>query len=43
MAQLARDLSISINIIEDINRCKTWKYLHNYKKNIRKEYQGGGL
>lgn len=43
MAQLARDLSISINIIEDINRCKTWKYLHNYKKNIRKEYQGGGF
>ena len=37
IAQLSRDLNISINIIYDINRCKTWKHLHNYKKNIRNE------
>ncbi len=37
MAQLARDENISVYIITDINRCKTWKYLHDYKHNIRKE------
>lgn len=37
LAQLARDLNISLNILYDINRCRTWKYLHNYKKNIRNE------
>lgn len=38
-AQIARDEHISENIIRDINRCKTWKHLHNYQKNIRKEYK----
>ena len=37
IAQLSRDLNISINIIYDINRCRTWKHLHNYSKNIRNE------
>lgn len=37
IAQLSRDEQISINIIYDINRCKTWKHLHNYTKNIRNE------
>lgn len=36
MAQLSRDLNISIYIIQDINSCRTWKHLHNYTKNIRK-------
>lgn len=39
MAQLARDLKINIDIIYDINRCRTWKHLHNFSKNIRKEYR----
>ena len=37
-AQISRDENISIHILQDINRCRTWKHLHNYKKNIRKEY-----
>lgn len=41
IAQLSRDLQISIDILYDINRCRTWKYLHNYKKNIRNEYRQG--
>ena len=41
-AQISRDLNISLNIVYDINRCRTWKYLHNYKKNIRNEYNKGG-
>ena len=39
MAQISRDEKISIYIISDINACKTWTYLHNYKKNIRKEFR----
>ena len=39
LAQISRDESVSLNILYDINRCKTWKYLHNYKNNIRKEFQ----
>ena len=42
MAQIARDENISSYIVQDINRCKTWKHLHNYKRNIRKEYKEGG-
>ena len=42
LAQLSRDLGISLNIIYDINRCRTWKYLHNYNKNIRNEYRKRG-
>ena len=42
IAQLSRDLNISINILYDINRCRTWKYLHNFNKNIRNEYKQGG-
>lgn len=39
--QIAKQLNISLYIIEDISRCKTWKHLHNYIKNIRKECKGG--
>lgn len=41
MPTIAKQLNISLYIIEDIKRCKTWKHLHNYKENIRKEYKGG--
>ena len=37
LAQIARNFHIKDNIVYDINRCRTWKYLHNYQKNIRKE------
>jgi len=43
IAQLSRDLNISINILYDINRCRTWKYLHNFNKNIRNEYKQRGV
>lgn len=39
LAQISRDENISLNIIYDINRCRTWKYLHSYKNNIRNEYK----
>lgn len=42
LAQISRDENLSLNIIYDINRCKTWKHLHNYKTNIRNEYQKEG-
>ena len=42
LAQLSRDENISLNILYDINRCKTWKHLHKYKNNIRKEYRERG-
>lgn len=41
--KISKDYGYSEYIINDINRCKTWKYLHNYDKNIRKESKGGGL
>ena len=37
LAQTARDFNVSINIVSDINRCRTWKHLHKYNKNIRDE------
>lgn len=40
LAQISRDEGISLNILYDINRCKAWKYLHNYKSNIRNEFRG---
>lgn len=39
LAAISREENISLNILYDINRCKTWKYLHNYKHNIRQEYK----
>ena len=32
LAQISRDENVSLNILYDINRCRTWKYLHNYKQ-----------
>ena len=37
--KIAEKFGVSIYIVEDIKRCKTWKYLHEYKNNIRAEYQ----
>lgn len=42
LAQISRDENISINILYDINRCKTWNWLHHYKTNIRNEFKKGG-
>lgn len=42
LAQISRDENISLNILYDINRCKTWKHLHNYQKNIRNEFRKAG-
>ena len=39
LAQISRDEKVSLNTLYDMNRCKTWKYLHAYKNNIRKEYK----
>lgn len=39
LAQISRDKNISLNILYDINRCRTWKHLHNYKHNVRNEYK----
>ena len=37
LAQTSRDFQVSVDIVSDINRCKTWKYLHSFNKNIRDE------
>lgn len=42
LVQISKDENISLNILYDINRCKTWKYLHSYQKNIRNEFKKGG-
>ena len=39
LVQISKDSNISLNIVYDINRCRTWKHLHNYKYNIRQEYK----
>lgn len=42
LAEISRQENISLNILYDINRCKTWKHLHHYKKNIRAEAKKEG-
>lgn len=37
---LAIEYKVHRNTISDINRCKTWNWLHKYQNNIRKETQG---
>lgn len=37
MSQIAKQYNISDQAIKSINYCKSWTYLHNYKKDIRKE------
>ena len=36
--QIAKDFNVSYNTINGINRCLNWTHLHNYKHNIREEY-----
>ena len=33
--------NISEGMVSEINLCHTWKYLHNFNVNIRKECKGG--
>lgn len=37
LTKLSQELDISLNILYDINRCRTWRHLHNYQKNVRNE------
>jgi group I intron endonuclease len=37
--EIAKKYGVHSNTINFINRCITWKYLHNYKNNIRTEYK----
>ena len=37
LASIARNFGVKDSLVYDINRCRTWKYLHNYQHNIRKE------
>ena len=37
---LAKQYGVHYNTISDINRCKTWTYLHDYTTNIREQVQG---
>ena len=37
MSQIAKQYNVSDTTIKNINYCQTWTYLHNYKKDIRKE------
>lgn len=39
LAAIARQYNIKDSLVYDINRCRTWKYLHNYKNNIRNEFR----
>lgn len=37
LASIARQFNINDSIVYDINRCRTWKHLHHYQRNIRQE------
>jgi predicted DNA-binding protein YlxM (UPF0122 family) len=42
LAAIARQYKVKDSLVYDINRCRTWKHLHNYNKNIRNEFRKGG-
>ena len=42
LAAIARQYNIKDSLVYDINRCRTWKHLHNYKNNIRNEFRKEG-
>lgn len=42
LAAIARKHNVKDSLIYDINRCRTWKHLHNYKNNIRNEFRKEG-
>lgn len=37
LVAIGRKYKVKDSLIYDINRCRTWKHLHNYSKNIRNE------
>lgn len=39
LASIARNFKVKDSLVYDINRCRTWTHLHNYKHNIRKEHK----
>ena len=39
LAAIARKYQLKDSLVYDINRCRTWKHLHSYKTNIRKEFR----
>lgn len=41
LAGIAREYKLNESAVYDINRCRTWKYLHNFKHNIRREFKEG--
>ena len=42
LAAIAREYKVKDSLVYDINRCRTWKHLHNYKANIRNEFRKEG-
>lgn len=42
LAAIGRKYKVKDSLIYDINRCRTWKHLHNYNKNIRNECRKAG-
>lgn len=42
LAAIARQYNVKRTLVYDINRCRTWKHLHNYKNNIRNEFRKDG-
>lgn len=42
LAGIARKYNLKDSFVYDINRCRTWKYLHEFKNNIRSEFRKGG-
>lgn len=42
LAAISRKYQVKDSLVYDINRCRTWKHLHNFQHNIRKEFKKGG-
>lgn len=42
LASISRKYNVKDSLVYDINRCRTWKHLHNYQHNIRKEFKKEG-
>ena len=42
LAAIGRKYQVKDSLIYDINRCKTWKHIHNYQQNIRNEFRKEG-
>lgn len=42
LVAISKKYNVKDSLIYDINRCRTWKHLHNYKNNIRNEFRKEG-